>query len=57
MGFGVACPFVPGTRYVDWELADPAGQGLERVSEIRDEIAARVQALTAELDAVPTPGS
>jgi arsenate reductase (thioredoxin) len=51
MGCGDACPFVPGTRYVDWVLEDPHGQPLERVREIRDEIGRRVEALVGELDA------
>jgi arsenate reductase (thioredoxin) len=46
MGCGDACPYVPGKRYVDWELPDPAGAPIERVRELRDEIARRV----AELD-------
>jgi len=49
MGCGDACPFFPGTRYEDWELDDPAGQGIEAVRPIRDEIRARVEALVAEL--------
>ena len=49
MGCGDACPFFPGKRYEDWELDDPAGQGIEAVRPIRDEIRARVEALIAEL--------
>ena len=49
MGCGDACPIFPGKRYEDWALDDPAGQGLEAVRRIRDEIDARVQALVAEL--------
>jgi arsenate reductase len=49
MGCGDACPIFPGKRYLDWELEDPAGQGVEAVRPIRDEIKARVQALLAEL--------
>jgi arsenate reductase len=49
MGCGDACPFHPGTRYEDWQLADPAGQGIEAVRPIRDEIRARVENLVAEL--------
>jgi arsenate reductase len=45
MGCGDACPVVPGARREDWPLADPAGQPAPRVREIRDEIAARVEAL------------
>ena len=50
MGCGDACPYVPGRRYVDWELDDPHVQPLERVREIRDEIEARVATLVGELD-------
>jgi protein-tyrosine-phosphatase len=49
MGCGDACPIFPGTRYEDWVLDDPAGQDLETVRGIRDEIDARVGALLAEL--------
>jgi arsenate reductase len=49
MGCGDACPFYPGKRYLDWELDDPAGQPLERVRPIRDEIERRVTALIDEL--------
>jgi arsenate reductase (thioredoxin) len=49
MGCGDACPIYPGKRYVDWELADPAGKSLPEVRAIRDEIDTRVQALLAEL--------
>jgi protein-tyrosine-phosphatase len=52
MGCGDACPFVPGTRYEDWPLEDPAGQGLEAVRPIRDEIEQRVRRL---LDALAPP--
>jgi arsenate reductase len=45
MGCGDACPVVPGTRYVDWNLADPAGLCLDEVRELRDEIARRVAEL------------
>ena len=51
MGCGDACPVYPGKRYLDWELADPAGQGVEAVRPIRDEIDRRVRALLAELTA------
>jgi arsenate reductase (thioredoxin) len=51
MGCGDACPVYPGKRYLDWDLADPAGRDLETVRAIRDEIDARVQALLAELPA------
>ncbi len=49
MGCGDTCPFYPGKRYEDWVLADPAGQGIESVRPIRDEIRGRVQVLIAEL--------
>ena len=49
MGCGDACPYFPGKRYLDWQLADPAGQGVEAVRPIRDEIRARVRALIGEL--------
>jgi arsenate reductase (thioredoxin) len=49
MGCGDACPFYPGKRYDDWPLDDPAGQGIEDVRPIRDEIRLRVEALVAEL--------
>jgi protein-tyrosine-phosphatase len=50
MGCGDTCPFVPGKRYEDWELDDPAGQGVEAVRPIRDEIGQRVRSLLASLD-------
>jgi len=49
MGCGDECPYVPGTRYIDWELTDPHGQGIETVRPIRDEIESRVRGLLAEL--------
>jgi len=49
MGCGDACPFFPGKRYEDWKLDDPAGQGIEAVRPIRDEIRHRVEVLVAEL--------
>jgi arsenate reductase len=45
MGCGDACPVIPGKRYVDWELQDPAGQDIETVRKIRDEIERRVEEL------------
>jgi len=51
MGCGDTCPVVPGVRYEDWELDDPAGQGLDAVRPIRDEIRRRVEALVEGLDA------
>ncbi|MCM0641021.1 arsenate reductase ArsC [Cellulomonas wangsupingiae] len=53
MGCGDVCPVFPGTRYEDWALADPAGQGIEAVRPIRDEIRGRVLALLAELGVEP----
>lgn len=49
MGCGDACPYIPGKRYLDWELQDPHGAGLDAVRQIRDDIAARIDALAAEL--------
>ena len=49
MGCGDECPFYPGKRYLDWALPDPAGQGVDAVRPIRDEIDRRVQALLKEL--------
>ena len=53
MGCGDACPVFPGTRYVDWEIEDPAGRPVVEVRPIRDEIGRRVQALMAELGVAP----
>ncbi len=49
MGCGDACPIFPGKRYLDWDLEDPAGQGVEAVRPIRDEIKTLVQTLLTEL--------
>ncbi|HPU02862.1 MAG TPA: arsenate reductase ArsC [Vicinamibacterales bacterium] len=49
MGCGDACPFFPGKRYEDWELDDPAGQGIDAVRPIRDDIKSRIEALVADL--------
>jgi protein-tyrosine-phosphatase len=49
MGCGDTCPYVPGTRYEDWPLTDPAGQSIGVVREVRDEIAVRVRELLASL--------
>ncbi|SDE03936.1 arsenate reductase ArsC [Auraticoccus monumenti] len=49
MGCGDACPYYPGKRYEDWKLDDPAGQGVEAVRPIRDEIRTRVEDLLASL--------
>ena len=51
MGCGDECPYIPGKRYLDWELEDPKGRPLDVVRRTRDEIAKRVRALVAELDA------
>ncbi len=51
MGCGDECPYIPGKRYLDWDLEDPKGLPTERVREIRDDIAGRVAALVAELTA------
>ena len=50
MGCGDECPYVPGKRYIDWELADPKGRRMDDVRVIRDEIARRVSGLVSELD-------
>jgi protein-tyrosine-phosphatase len=50
MGCGDECPYIPGRRYVDWDLSDPAGRPLDEVRATRDEIARRVSELVAELD-------
>jgi arsenate reductase (thioredoxin) len=52
MGCGDTCPFYPGKRYEDWVLQDPAGQGIDAVRPIRDEIKTRVTALIADLTTV-----
>jgi arsenate reductase (thioredoxin) len=51
MGCGDTCPYIPGKRYVDWDLPDPKGRPVEEVRAIRDEITERVSRLIAELDA------
>ena len=53
MGCGDACPIFPGKRYLDWQLTDPAGKGVEAVRPIRDEIDARVRGLLDELGVAP----
>jgi arsenate reductase len=55
MGCGDECPYIPGKRYVDWDLPDPKGQPVERVRAIRDDIARRVRDLRAELDRADVP--
>ncbi|GEA84679.1 arsenate reductase ArsC [Cellulomonas gelida] len=56
MGCGDACPYFPGKRYEDWKLEDPAGQGIESVRPIRDEIRSRIVTLLDELG-VPAVGA
>jgi protein-tyrosine-phosphatase len=51
MGCGDACPYIPGTRYLDWDLPDPKDRPLDEVRAVRDEIARRVEQLVAELGA------
>ncbi|MGW3014405.1 arsenate reductase ArsC [Streptomyces longwoodensis] len=55
MGCGDTCPVFPGTRYLDWELPDPAGQGVEAVRPIRDEIEKRVRGLVDDIAPVARP--
>jgi arsenate reductase (thioredoxin) len=50
MGCGDECPYIPGKRYIDWDLQDPKGLPIDQVRAIRDDIAARVDRLVAELD-------
>jgi len=50
MGCGDECPYIPGTRYLDWDLTDPKGRPLDEVRATRDDIAERVRALVEELD-------
>ena len=57
MGCGDVCPVLPGKRYVDWGLEDPAGQPLGRVRELRDEIDQRVRELARELDSSRAPSA
>jgi protein-tyrosine-phosphatase len=51
MGCGDECPYIPGKRYIDWDLPDPKGRPIDEVRTTRDDIAERVEALIAELDA------
>ncbi|NDH66045.1 MAG: arsenate reductase ArsC [Microbacteriaceae bacterium] len=53
MGCGDACPIFPGKKYLDWALDDPAGQGVEAVRPIRDEIRGLIEGLIADIDATP----
>ena len=54
MGCGDECPYIPGKRYLDWDLPDPKGRPIEDVRATRDEIARRVEALVRELDRAET---
>jgi len=56
MGCGDTCPVLPGKRYVDWPLDDPAGQGVDAVRPIRDEIEQRVRGLLEEFGITPAGG-
>ncbi|MBO1414499.1 arsenate reductase ArsC [Streptomyces sp. FH025] len=56
MGCGDACPYFPGRKYLDWKLDDPAGQGVEAVRPIRDEIKALIEGLVAEIDTEAAAG-
>jgi arsenate reductase (thioredoxin) len=55
MGCGDECPFIPGKRYIDWDLTDPAGRPVDEVRAIRDDIDARVRALVDALDSSGDP--
>jgi arsenate reductase len=55
MGCGDECPYIPGKRYIDWDLPDPAGQPRDQVRAVRDDIDQRIQVLIAELDANADP--
>ena len=52
MGCGDQCPFIPGKRYIDWDLPDPSGQSIDTVRQLRNEIADRTQELLNELPCV-----
>jgi arsenate reductase len=56
MGCGDECPYIPGKRYIDWDLQDPAGVPLEEVRDIRDDIAQRTADLVSRLDLVSRSG-
>ena len=57
MGCGDECPYIPGRRYLDWDLPDPKGRSLEEVRATRDEIALRVEGLVSELDGTLAPAT
>ena len=50
MGCGDTCPYIPGKRYVDWDLPDPKGQSVDAVRELRDDISQRIDGLVTQLD-------
>jgi arsenate reductase len=56
MGCGDECPYIPGKRYIDWDLKDPAGQPIATARAIRDDINSRVHELLSQLDPVPPDG-
>jgi arsenate reductase (thioredoxin) len=53
MGCGDSCPYIPGKRYIDWDLDDPAGRPLDEVRATRDEIQRRVSSLLEQIDSAP----
>lgn len=55
MGCGDECPYIPGKRYLDWDLADPKGRSLDEIRATRDDIARRVDGLVSELDETLAP--
>lgn len=55
MGCGDACPYIPGKRYIDWDLPDPKGRPIDEVRAIRDDISRRVEALVGELTGTDFP--
>jgi len=57
MGCGDACPYIPGKRYLDWELDDPAGKSIAETRAVRDEIASRVELLIGELEQEDADGN
>ena len=57
MGCGDKCPYIPGRRYIDWDLVDPAGRSVEEVRATRDEIQRRVETLVQELDDTRASGA
>lgn len=57
MGCGDTCPVYPGKRYLDWQLDDPAGKGVEAVRPIRDDIERRVRGLLSDLGVAPSPSA